>query len=247
MFKKINVRNSYFYKVNVTNLKEDLNWAYITASNKFNHTMDHWSRGCLTKFFDFYFGDLAKNIVKKFIISKDNLLRIVEYDQVREDNFEKPDLYDLMIGNLEIEVKSSLEKYTNNLDDIYINRRIIIGLYTTNINVPDYRIQVFFVPNEYDGFWDFMQKDKCKCNDLNKHKEFILEKLPELINNLNIYIAGWINRENESIKMQDSDNTLKISNDEFDSTQREYINFFIRETNPLDDLVNNIRKKLKKS
>lgn len=246
MFKKVKVKDSYFYEADYEQLKEELNWAFKTAENKFNHTVDFWDRGCLTRFFDFFFGDLAKNIVITFLKESEPTLDVKEYDKLRTDDFTEADLFDLMIDELEIEVKSSLEKYTNNLETIYFKRRIIIGLYKKNEKVPDYRVQVFYIPNNYRGFWDFMQNDSCNCGELSNHRGFIFEKLPNLMKGLNIYISGWINKNQEEIKMKNLEDTLKVRNNDYNYNKREYINFFIEETNDMDELLNDIKNKLQK-
>lgn len=236
MFKKIKIDKSYFYQVNKELIKEELNWAYNTAQAKFIYTIDYWERGCLTKFFDIYFGDLAKNIIKSFI-ERNTKMNILEFDRVRTDQFTKHDQYDLMIRNHEIEVKSSLEKYTNNLFDLYNKRRIIIGLYKQNEIVPDYRVQVFFIPIKIENSWNFMENDQCNCGNLNVHKKDILKLLPKLIGEIDIVIAGWIKKEDEEEKISNITNTLKINNNPYNNQKREYINFFINETRDMDDLL----------
>ena len=239
MFEKINILNSYFYKCDNKLIKDEINWAYITAKNKFNFTKDFWPRGCLTRFFDFFFGDLAKNIVKVFLLSQNPNLKIIEYDQVRIDNFEKPDEYDLKIGDFEIEVKSSLEKYTDKLETMLNERRIIIGLYKPNEPIPDYRVQVFFIPMKLDNYWDFMQKNKCRCMKYSVHEDFILKKIPAMLDEIDIFIAGWIKKDDESRMLAlKNRGILRMKNFKLGKSHREYLNFFIKDTRKLDDLVN---------
>lgn len=247
MFQKHNFHPKYIYEVDKSFIKQELiEEVKIIATNKFNFTKDYWERGCITRFFDFFFGDLAKKLVGLFLIQKDNTLDIIDYDDIRDDNFQYPDKFDLKVKNYEIEIKSSLEKYTNSEEIVYNKRRIIIGLYYNKTHIPDYRVQVFFIPKDVLNFWDFMQKDGCKCLNFSNHSNFIDSKIHTILDDVRIFLMGWIRKEDEIKKINSMQEKLKVFNNASQTSEREYINFFLNETRGLDELVielQNIRKK----
>ena len=55
-------------------------------------------------------GDIAKLCYKNFLEA--NNIVVIDYDQIRNDKFKNPDKFDLKINEIELEIKSSLEKYT---------------------------------------------------------------------------------------------------------------------------------------
>jgi hypothetical protein len=87
-----------------------------TATLKSTHTKDTWllGRNPKERFETLYMGDLAKIALKYFL--RDKGKTVIDYDEVRINNFENDDKYDLYLTQrstkvrLEVEIKSSLEK-----------------------------------------------------------------------------------------------------------------------------------------
>ena len=119
--------------------------ALNNSIKKIDNTINTWQkRNKIQILSDFLIGDLAKLCYKKFLI--DNNLNVTDFDSVRQDNFKNHDRFDLSYSNNNIEVKSSLEKYTCDLEMIVNKRRIIDNKYSTHINKANVILQVFFCP-----------------------------------------------------------------------------------------------------
>jgi hypothetical protein len=118
---KTNKKNHDFYKFEINEHMQSIEWAFKTAKAKIKNTVDSYKvRNPLQRFSNIFLGDLAKNLVKEFFINeiKDIKKIMKEYDLERKDNFIYPDKYDLKfengITNFNIEIKSSGEKYSKN-------------------------------------------------------------------------------------------------------------------------------------
>lgn len=230
MFKKIKIKDFYFYKCDWSRVNTEFEWAYNTAKNKFIYTTDYDQRSCVGKFTHIFFGDLAKNIVKSFLLSKCFDLHIIEYDREREDEFRMSDVFDLMVMGRTLEIKSSLEKYTNELITMVQRRRIMILKRENPEHAPDYRIQVFFIPKTPKNYWKFMDTD-CKCRILSQHIEEIDDLLPKFREDIDIYIASWIKKEDELKLKSKADLTVCGHG----AIQEEEL--YINKTRPLDQLL----------
>ena len=168
--KEVNTPNPRhtFFEFDVKECVSEVAWARETAYKKAMHTKDTWQRrGACKRFTNLFHGDLAKNIFRRFIVFNrpDVAESLSEYDRVRDDGFRNNDVYDLMLickgRQCSIEVKSSCEKYTNSIDEIYANRRLIINVDSVHSHRSCAYVQVMYVPanlNYFGGFKSEVQR-----------------------------------------------------------------------------------------
>ncbi|WP_373076208.1 hypothetical protein [Fusobacterium mortiferum] len=231
-------KNFFFYTFNVNECQNEINWAKETSLKKVNNTIDSWQYRTSTKrFTNIFQGDLAKNIVKKFISSNIPDLSLVEYDEVRTDNFRNRDLYDLKFQNFEIEVKSSAEKQNLSLIDFYNRRRIIVN--QGNCHEHDFfmTFQVFYKPKS--NSINFFQNENYLEEDLdvfcNKYLNDFFEKVDKII------IAGAITKK----MLQNKNNKLfSVSNSYANASSRSYIDFFVKDSLSPDEAIKYIKDTL---
>lgn len=193
-----------FIHLNIKNFSNEIEEAKNTAYKKTNFTFNSWkNRTEIERFINIFWGDFAKNIIKSLIkefFIKNNLdynKFLLEYDAIRTDDFKKSDLYDLYIINnnkkLEIEIKSSIEKYTEKPQDL-LHRRIIFNLNNSHEHISDLLIQIFFVNKNLDLLsQEFIKTNKNIFNEniINNY----LEKVKEL--NIEIYFVGYITKKEQ--------------------------------------------------
>ncbi len=160
--------NHNFYEFSINNHCTEIEWAFQTAYFKTKNTIDTWQqRSACKRFTNIFLGDLAKNLLKSFILlHRPSFIKfIVEYDTVRNDNFLQPDEYDLKIikGDIfyNIEIKSSGEKYTNNISKLLNDRRIIVNVNNIHQHFEDFLVQVIFVPMDLN----FFKNENFDCRD----------------------------------------------------------------------------------
>lgn len=243
MFTKINTTNGYIYKVeNDEKLKKCATWAAKTAFYKASYTADTWQKrpNKYAKFVDIFYGDFAKNIVRSFIESNAANLEIVEYDLIRTDDFKNHDLFDLKVKGREIEVKSSLEKYTKSTNEIYDNRRIIVNVYGSHETLSDFVVQVFFVPNDlrrFEVIENFNKQNPNMTDEQTKSK--CREEMDYACGSTSIYVCGWINKEMElnAIKEAKSGSSFGVKNYGSNARFRRYANVMIKDSKHMDELI----------
>lgn len=229
-FRDIHVSEHHCFKkvIDNENYTRCLEWAVFTANEKLKNTADTWQlRNPNAKIVDILSGDLAKNIVKQFI-EENSEHEVIEFDAIRDDNFVNTDAFDLMIGEYEIEVKSSLEKYSKDVNILYTKRNIIINQHHSHLTKSRYIFQVFYVPNDLSSFK--------KIEKLNKNgdAEFSTELFENHLNlfaleNLDVYICGWVDQY--SIQTNQS---YGISNLSTQASYRSYTKLLIENSNNPD-------------
>lgn len=204
-------------KINIHD--EDIEWAFFTSVSKLDNTFDSWKkRSDNQRFLDIFIGDLAKNIVKRNLIELypniENCIK--EYDKIRDDKFKGSDEYDLLIQEkYTVEVKSSIEKYSNNIDLIKKNRNIIVNINNVHESKSDFIFQIMYIPNNRDFFTNIsngsFDNDKI---------EILFDKIKkELLNNTVSYIAGFIT----DLDVQQKNETYSVESKSKNDVKREYL------------------------
>lgn len=246
MFRKINIGSGYIYCVEKDDsLKENAKWGMTTALNKASYTIDTWQKrpNKFSKFVDIYYGDYAKNIVKSFLLFFCKNLDITEYDLIRTDDFKEHDLFDLKHSGKEIEIKSSLEKYTNSIVKIYNKRRIIININSPHETVSDFVVQVFFVPDDLTHHQKIEYFNK--TNPTLTEAEVIAKCHDEVLYSLqktSIFIVGWISKDQEEKVINEAKNHygFGVKNASTNANYRTYGNLLIKDSNNMDELIDTL-------
>lgn len=242
MFEKMSFDGGYFYKLlQLDDTKGIFDWAEETAKAKVEHTMDSWQtrNSKFAKFVDIYYGDLAKNVVRKFIENNIEGIEIVEYDKIRNDDFKNHDLFDLKINNKKVEIKSSLEKKLSQPKDLFYSRRIIINLNNMHQTISDFVIQVFYVPDDINHYIE-IEKMNNEANDQEFEKN-CKNEVSYSMNKTSIYIAGWVDKKTQVDainKSKNKSNNFAVSNYSTNARFREYANVMISDSMKLDELIN---------
>jgi hypothetical protein len=212
----------------MTECTPEVQWAHNTAYRKANHTADTWQgRTACKKFTNVFLGDLAKNIFKKFVLlhNPDAVNSLVEYDLIRTDEFRNPDQFDLklMCRNEEcvIEVKSSGEKSSNNLMEIYNNRRIIINVGNVHQHYDCIYAQIMFIPENLA----FFQNEDFICTSLiDFSNQYVQDFLSQ---NIKAYIVGYASEPMQRAAVQ---NVITMNNQNANAKKRSYADLLIRES-----------------
>ncbi len=195
-FEKIEINGSHeFEKIkNKESYLIALDWAIETAKLKLDNTVDTWQkdRHPNAKIIDILSGDLAKNIVKLYINCNIDI-NVIEYDAIRTDDFLNRDEFDLKINKNEIEVKSSLEKYSRDIDVICNKRNIIINLHRSHMSSSKYVFQVFFVPKNLGDFKEIETLNK-QPNKVFSLSLFMQHTKLFYLAKMDIYICGWVDQ-----------------------------------------------------
>lgn len=244
MFKKINVSSSYFYVVEKDeSIIKASNWAYKTAFLKSNYTEDTWQKrpNKYSKFVDIYYGDFAKNIVKAFLLNKNSDLDLIEFDLVRDDDFKNHDDYDLKLAGKEIEIKSSLEKYSKSTLTLLDNRRIIVNVGGSHETISDFVVQVFFVPNNLRRF-EYIENQNRRNPNLSEEevKKLCKEEARYSVDETTIYLVGWIDKQQEINAIQEAKqykHGFGLKNYKSNAGYRKYANVLIKDSKHMDELV----------
>lgn len=203
--------------------------AYRISNKKINFTVNTWQkRTKLQILSDFWVGDLAKIVVKNYL--QENGLLVTDYDSIRTDNFKLADQFDLKVNDLEIEIKSSIEKYSKDLTLIINKRRIIDNKHLSHENQSNIVIQVFFVPKDLN----IAKKFETEMANLAWNNENIkkIAKILEL--QFEIYIMGWTTRQ----ELKNVNDIFTVSNVESDAKARSYSNFTLDKCFNMDQLLN---------
>ena len=195
---KTNKKNHDFYEFKINEHMQSIEWAFKTAKAKIKNTVDSYKvRNPLQRFSNIFLGDLAKNLAKEFFINeiKDIKKVMKEYDLERKDNFIYPDKYDLKFENgatnFNIEIKSSGEKYSKNVDNLF-NRRIIINKNNIHEKVEPIVFQIIFVPRDLNFFKD-ETLEKYKDFDFENAIKFYKEEF--ISQDIKPYIVGYANEK----------------------------------------------------
>ncbi|ABS44544.1 hypothetical protein JJD26997_0952 [Campylobacter jejuni subsp. doylei 269.97] len=232
-------KNHQFVKFIVNNHKKELEWAVKTASLKVNNTVDSWQQRTIYKrFTNIFLGDLAKNIFKTFLITENVNLKekLIEYDEIRTDNFKNKDEFDLRIYKNDkycnFEVKSSGEKYSNNYNDL-LKRNIIVNYGNIHQHLECAIIQIIFVPNNLS----FFKNENYFDENLDT---FIKAYLQDFTNaNILAYIVGYANKEMQEKALNER---FEVENVKAKSKPREYGRLSIENSLPIRDFLDRIQK-----
>ena len=234
MFNKITFSGGHQFEQLIDESVHDfcLALATETALKKLRNTADTWqNRHPNAKVMDLLFGDYAKNIVKQYLYLIMPDIDIIEYDQIRTDDFVNRDLFDLKVGNDEIEVKSSLEKYSRNLNTINNDRNIIINRHYSHISNAKYIFQVFYIPNNLSSFISMEAINLINSQEFNSEifenhiKDFSLSKM-------DVFICGWIRNNNSA------QGSFGVSNSNTGANYRTYARMPIRDSHNPEEFVN---------
>ncbi|MHB1696586.1 MAG: hypothetical protein ACYCSQ_00545 [bacterium] len=217
-----------------------MSWAHETAYKKANKTKDTWQkRNICKRFTNLFTGDLAKNIIAGFLVSQIQDINgfLIEYDRIRTDNFENDDLFDLKIKShkdeCELEIKSSGEKYSNNLTDIYNGRRIIINKNSPHSHLACIYTQVMFVPQNLSFF---KNENIIKCDDL---ADFALKYKKDFENSgMKALIVGYADKDiqEEALKSH-----FSVQNRQANAKERDYANLLIRDSKTPDEMISYVK------
>lgn len=194
---KTNKKNHEFYQMDLIDNQKQIDWAFKTAKLKLNYTIDSYKqRSDFSRFSNIFLGDLAKNMVKKFILleSKESKNYLKEYDRIRNDNFEHSDKYDLKFEvnekkKFNIEVKSSGEKYSKDLNRL-LERKVILNKNNVHEKIEPIVFQVMFVPKDLKFFNDQSKYEKMDFDEaIVKYKQDFLKQ------DIKGYIVGYANKK----------------------------------------------------
>jgi len=231
-----------------TSLNEEIARAKYTAKQKAigNRTFDKFkNRTSFERFMNLFTGDLAKNLFRKLVEDKFGI-NLIDYDQIRKDNFEKYDLFDLKYETenceIEIEVKSSVEKYSRDKDNLIEKRRIIVY---DEKGIKDIIVQVLFIPKDKQclnfakdygnidsGENPVTLEEFKKKHSINDEDDFV----DKFRNCMEACIMGFITEEyvrevNEKMPFQREG-----------ESPRDYLNIYIKDSFPIQCLVEKIKK-----
>jgi hypothetical protein len=223
-------------EIALSTIPEEVQFAYNTsdAKSKKNNTANTWQSGRseFKKFTDLFPGDLAKNIVR--YEAKKNGIEFIDYDKIRTDNFMYNDKYDLSYTNKFIEVKSSIEKYSNALVTLINSRRFIVY---PNREISDLIFQVFYVFENNEGKVFFADMEI--LSDIQYQTKYNIKSKSDFVASFIKYapkgcIMGFITKE-MAIKKKDEIFNFSNSSVQGDSN-RKYIDFFIKDGLPFNTL-----------
>lgn len=190
--------------------------AYRVSRKKVKYTANTWKkRTDMQILSDHWVGDFAKQTVKLYLQSQN--LSVIDYDDVRDDGFKRPDMFDLTYNGIEIEIKSSVEKYTTNLIDIINKRRIIDNKYSSHVNHSNIIVQVFFIPKKAI----IGKKFEMEVGSLPFNDDSIRKIATILQNQFDVYIMGWTTR----MALQQHKEIFKVSNRQLSANIRSYTDF----------------------
>lgn len=217
-------------------LSDEVHFAFQTSDikSKKNNTANTWQSGRseFKKFTDLFPGDLAKNIVR-YAASKEGI-EFIDYDKIRTDNFLYNDKFDLSLKNQFIEVKSSVEKYTNSLTTLVSSRRFIVY---PNREISDLIFQVFYIFESFEGKNFFTDMEK--LTDIQFQEKYNINSKKSFIDSFMKYspkgcIMGFITKE---MALKKRDEIFNYSNQTVQGdNNRNYIDFFIKDGIPFSDL-----------
>jgi hypothetical protein len=199
------------------------------------HTADTWQRGRtdLKKFTDLFPGDLAKNIVYDYLTGGLGL-QIVNYDQIRTDDWCNSDPYDLKLGDATIEVKSSIEKSLVHVEEVQKQRRVMIYAQLQHLN--NHIFQVYYI-GENDPNLAF-------CKDIERlpvqklQQKYSFQTFSEFVELFcakiqRAHIMAFVDRPLAERYMQRP--YFRYRSNRSSENARDYLNLFIRDAYSPDD------------
>lgn len=232
--------NHNFYKFNINNHYTESEWAFKTAYLKTKNTIDTWQqRSPCKRFTNIFLGDLAKNLFKSFILFyRPHFMKfVVEYDIMRNDNFSQADEYDLRIINnntfYNIEIKSSGEKYTHDINSLLNNRRIVVNVNNIHQHFEDFLIQVMFVPTDLN----FFKNENFDCKDFELFCRKYLQNFYS--QNITAYIVGYATRTMQQGAIK---NLFNVENKNAGAKNRGYADLAIVNSLSMQTFLNELDK-----
>lgn len=236
---KTSVHEIFVFKT--TEETDAIAWAHETALKKCSYTQDSWqNRSPCKRFTNIFLGDLAKNLIMKFLRDELRLpdASLVEYDRIRTDGFKCNDMFDLAInsvgGRKNIEVKSSGEKFSGNLDKL-MERRIIVNMNNVHTHFEWLAVQVLFVPENLS----FFKNEDFDCGNLPNFAQHYVQTF--LAQNVLAYAMAYATRE---MQEQAAKETFMVSNPDAGANQRSYANIQIKNALPLRQLEAYVKRML---
>lgn len=235
--KKITINNGHnIYEIDVNRYQDALNWAKETAYAKTEHTVDTWQeRGKCKRFTNLFLGDLAKNLFKLWMIKMRPMIEsyLIEYDQIRTDNFYNSDEFDLKLECNQrvcsIEVKSSGEKYTKDTNALYNNRRIIINIESPHSHLDCVYTQILFVPSHLE----FFENKNIDCDEYDNFVDRYFALFKE--QNIKAYIVGYANKNMQAIAL--GRDTFCVENTKANAKSRTYANLLVKDAKSPDEFI----------
>jgi len=228
-------------KYNANDLSQEIEWARTTAYKKANHTADTWQgRSAYKRFENIFLGDLAKNIVKRYLLESFPEVGpyLVEYDKSRTDDFKNRDLFDLMIKkgstSIEIEVKSSGEKSISSPSALHTSRRLIVNQPGPHYHLSDICVQVMFVPGNMSFFKNENVSSSLPIEQYSSQyaRDFIAAAVDG-------YIMGFANLEQQKKALE---SFFSVNNSGASANRRSYADLILSNTCQPDFLAEVIRK-----
>jgi hypothetical protein len=222
--------------IELASVKDEIDFAYHTAYQKSinRNTANTWqkNRSGFRKFTDLFAGDLAKNLVRNWL--KQQHITVIDYDQIRTDNFNKPDEFDLKHHQIIIEVKSSIEKHSSEIENLLEKRRFIIY---PQKEFADIIVQVFYVFENEEGKNFFSDMELLADDDLKekhqiyKRQDFVnafIKHAPKAL------LMGFVTK---AMAQENKKAIFKYGNNQLDGDlERDYINFLLKDGYPTEQL-----------
>ncbi len=220
----------------------------VNTIKKYRYTVKNlmYGRTPIELLDNIFMGDIAKNCIFYLLKSKcNNAHTLIDYDEMRTDNFESADPgWDFIVGNqkMKVEVKSSIppkdETHENiiRLRDIKITASHNKGL---SIIPPEsieshIHIQVYFYAKTYKNGYDDFEK---LYEDISQHPDGI-KSLLKIEKYSKPLFFGWSTRP----QIIDYINTLQPNTWTFEGTQRVYWRCPINKAHTLPQLIEYIEK-----
>ncbi len=230
-------------KYTVADLPAEINWAKSTALKKANHTADTWQgRSPHKRFENIFLGDLAKNIVKKYLLQEIAGVSpfLIEYDQIRTDDFINRDMFDLKIEkdatSIELEIKSSGEKTISDPSSLNSSRRLIVNQPGPHYHLSDACIQVMFVPANMQFFKNEITASQLS---LEKYSEGYIQDFAAA--SVIAYIMGFADLQMQKNALA---NLFSVNNSGAGANRRSYADLILSNTHQIDSLTQAIKKKI---
>lgn len=229
-------------KFNAADVPAEVNWAKTTALKKANHTADTWQgRSPHKRFENIFLGDLAKNIVKKYLLQEIAGIApfLLEYDQIRTDDFRNRDMFDLMIKNeaasIELEIKSSGEKTLSDPSSLNSSRRLIINQPGPHYHLSDACIQVMFVPANMQFFKNEITASQLS---LDKYSETYIQEFSAA--SVSAHIMGFADLQMQKNALA---KIFSVNNNGAGANRRSYADLMLSNTHQIDSLTQGIKSK----
>ena len=194
-----------------------------------------YQRELKQQFEELFRGDLAKNAIIEYLTCQ-GVNGIIDYDEIRDDDFQNPDRWDFKVGNRTVEVRSSIPTNMEDRGTVIRNRDIkIICQGDMDNDIRDIHIQIYYYPHN-EQVW---QEDE----DPFELEEIDWEEIKEMFNPEawgSPLFFGWNNKES----IVDYLSMIPIRNRKwtFFRARTDYWKCPIREARTMDELVDFLKE-----